>query len=62
MTNSLQQHGLKEIYRQLRLKMKHNGLDTIEVQVTRRAGKYQYNFTGSAEQVVSAQKIIAAWT
>ena len=62
MTNSLQQHGIKEIYRQLRLKMKHNGLDTIVVLVTRRAGKYQYTFTGSAEQVVSAQKIIAAWS
>ena len=62
MTNSLRYHGLKEIYRQLRLKMKHNGLDTIVVLVTRRAGKYQYNFTGSPEQVVKAEAIIAAWT
>jgi len=62
MTNSLRHHGLKEIYKQLRLKMKHKGLDTIEVLVTRRAGKYQYNFTGSAEQVVAAEKIIAAWS
>jgi len=61
MTNSLQQHGIKEVSRQLRVKMKRDGLETIKVQVTRRAGKYQYNFTGSAEQVVTAQKIIAAW-
>lgn len=41
--------------------MKNNGLDTIKVLVTRRAGKYQYAFTGSAEQVVKAEAIIAAW-
>ena len=62
MSKSLQQHGLKEVYKQLRLKMKNSGLNTIEVQVTRRAGKYQYNFTGSAEQVVKAEAIIAAWS
>ena len=61
MSNSLQQHGIKEIYKQLRLRMKNSGLDTIEVHVTRRAGKYKYNFTGSPEQVISADKIIAAW-
>jgi len=41
--------------------MKTNGLETIKVLVTRRAGKYQYNFTGSAEQVVKAEAILAAW-
>ncbi len=61
MSNSLQQHGYTEIYKQLRLRMKNNGLDTIKVLVTRRAGKYQYAFTGSAEQVVKAEAIIAAW-
>ena len=61
MSNSLQQHGIKEIYKQLRLRMKNSGLETIEVHVTRRAGKYKYNFTGSAEQVVKAEKILAAW-
>ena len=61
MSNSLQQHGIKEIYKQLRLRMKNSGLDTIQVHVTRRAGKYKYNFTGSPEQVVTADKIIAAW-
>jgi hypothetical protein len=61
MSNSLQQHGIKEIYKQLRLRMKNSGLETIEVHVTRRAGKYKYNFTGSAEQVVQAEKILAAW-
>ena len=61
MSNSLQRHGIKEIYKQLRLRMKNSGLETIEVHVTRRAGKYKYNFTGSAEQVVQAEKILAAW-
>ena len=41
--------------------MKTNGLETIEVHVTRQAGKYKYNFTGSPEQVAQAEKILAAW-
>ncbi len=61
MSNSLQQHGIKEIYKQLRLRMKNSGLETIEVHVTRRAGKLKFNFTGSAEQVVKAEQILAAW-
>ena len=62
MSNSLQQHGIKEVYKQLRLRMKKSGLETIEVHITRRAGKYKYSFTGSAEQVVQADKILAAWS
>ena len=62
MSNSLKQHGIKEIYKQLRLRMKNSGLDTIKVHVTNRAGKFRYNFTGSAEQVVTAEKILADWT
>ncbi len=61
MSNSLQQHGAKEVYKQLRLRMKNSGLDTIQVHITRRAGKYKYNFTGSSEQVLAAEKIFAAW-
>jgi hypothetical protein len=61
MSKSLQQHGMKEIYKQLRLRMKNSSLDTIEVQVTRRAGKFKFNFTGSPEQVVQAEQILAAW-
>ena len=61
MSNSLQQHPIKEIYKQLRLRMKNRGLDTIKVHVTRRAGKCQYSFTGSAEQVAAAEKILADW-
>jgi hypothetical protein len=61
MSNSLQQHGIKEIYKQLRLRMKNSGLDTIKVHVINRAGKFRYSFTGSAEQVVQADKILAAW-
>jgi hypothetical protein len=61
MSKSLQQHGFKEIYKQLRFSMKKNGLDSIEVQVTRRAGKFKFAFTGSPEQVVQAEQILAAW-
>ena len=61
MSNSLQQHGFKEIYKQLRFSMKKNGLDTIKVEVTRRAKKYQFAFTGSPDQVVKAEQIVAAW-
>jgi hypothetical protein len=61
MSNSLQQHGSKEIYKQLRLSMKNHGLDTIKVEVIRRAGKFKFNFTGSPEQVVKAEQILAAW-
>jgi hypothetical protein len=62
MSNSLQQHGLREVNKQLRLRMKNCGLESIEVHVTRRAGKYKYSFTGSPEQVVQAEKILADWT
>jgi hypothetical protein len=61
MSNSLQQHGHKEICKQLRFCMKKNGLDTIQVQVTRRCGKFRFAFTGSPEQVVKAEQILAAW-
>jgi len=61
MSNSLQQHSIKEVYKQLRLRMKNRGLETIQVHVTRRAGKFQYNFTGSTEQVATAEKILADW-
>ena len=61
MSKSLQQHGIKEIYKQLPLKMKNSGLDTIQVHVINRAGKFKFSFTGSAEQVVQADKILAAW-
>ena len=61
MSNSLQQHGIKEIYKQLRLRMKNRSLETIKVHVTSRAGKFQYSFTGSPEQVATAEKIMANW-
>jgi hypothetical protein len=41
--------------------MKKNGLSSIKVHVTRRAGKLQFNFTGSDEEVKKAQKILADW-
>jgi len=61
MSNSLQQHGFREIYKQLRLAMKNHGLDTIQVLVTKRAGKFKFAFTGSPEQVVKAEQVLAAW-
>ena len=61
MSNSLQQHGFREINKQLRFRMMASGLDTIKVLVTRRSGKFKFNFTGSVEQVAQAEKILAAW-
>jgi hypothetical protein len=61
MSKSLQQHSHHEITKQLRLAMKNSGLETIQVQITRRAGKFKFAFTGSAEQVVQAEAILAAW-
>ena len=61
MSNSLQQHGFREINKQLRFRMIADGLDTIKILVTRRAGKFRFSFTGSPEQVASAEKILAAW-
>jgi len=61
MSNSLQQHGLHEAHKQLRYRMKNSGLKTIEVQVTRRAGKLQFGFTGSTDEIAKAQKILADW-
>ena len=61
MSHSLQQHGLKEIYKQLRFCMKKNGLGTIQVQVARRSGKFTFAFTGSPEEVVKAEHLLAVW-
>ena len=61
MSKSLQQHGIKEVQKQLRLAMKTRGLESINVEVTRRAGKLRFNFTGLAEQVTQANQILAAW-
>jgi hypothetical protein len=41
--------------------MKKNGLDTIKVDITRRAGKLRFAFTGSPEQVTKAEPLLAAW-
>jgi hypothetical protein len=42
--------------------MKRDGLKSIEVQVTRRAGKLQFSFTGSPVEVTKAEKILADWS
>jgi len=61
MNSSLQQHGIKEAHKQLRVRMKRDGLTSIKVEVTRRAGKLQFHFTGSAGEVKQAEKILADW-
>ena len=61
MSHSLQQHGIREVEKQLRLKMKNTGLLSIKVEVTRRAGKYKFGFTGSADEVAKANAILADW-
>jgi hypothetical protein len=61
MSKSLQKHGPREAHKQLHTRMKRDGLETIEVQVTRQAGKLKFGFTGSKEQIVKAQKILADW-
>jgi hypothetical protein len=60
--NSLQQHSPREAHKQLRFRMKRDGLKSIEIQVTRRAGKLQFSFTGSPVEVTKAEKILADWS
>lgn len=59
--HSLQRHGIKEAYKQLHLRMQRSGLSSIKVLVSRRAGKLKFNFTGSAQDVQKAEKILADW-
>jgi len=58
---SLQHHGIKEAHKQLHLRMKRTGLTTIKVEVTRRAGKLRFSFTGSDTEVKQAEQILADW-
>jgi hypothetical protein len=60
--NSLEVHGAREVKKQLSHRVKRDGLDTINVEVTRVGGKHKISFTGLPEQVTQAQKILAAWT
>lgn len=59
---SLEAHGSREVKKQLSHRVKRDGLDTINVEVTRAGGKHKINFTGSPEQVIQAKKILSAWT
>ena len=59
--HSLLHHGIEEVQKQLRLRMKRSGLASIKVQVTRGAGKLKFNFTGSSGEVKQAEKILADW-
>jgi hypothetical protein len=59
--HSLQQHGTKEAHKQLLSRMKRDGLATIKVLVTRRAGKLQFNFSGADAEVKKAEQILADW-
>lgn len=62
MSKSLQQHGIPEVQKQLRLRMKKQHLDSIKVEVTRRAGKLRFHFTGSPDEVTKAEEILASWS
>jgi hypothetical protein len=59
--NTLEAHGSREVKKQLSHRVKRDGLDTINIEVTRASGKHKVNFTGSPEQVIQAKKILAAW-
>ena len=61
MSNSLQKHSPHEAHKQLRARMKRDGLETIQVQVIRQAGKLKFSFTGSKEEVTKAEKILTTW-
>lgn len=41
--------------------MQRSGLSSIKVEVTRRAGKLRFHFTGLDEEVTKAEKILADW-
>jgi N-methylhydantoinase B/oxoprolinase/acetone carboxylase alpha subunit len=58
---SLQHHGLHEAHKQLHLRMQRNGLTSVKVLVTRRAGKLRFNFSGTDAEVKKAEKILADW-
>ncbi|HUR44892.1 MAG TPA: hypothetical protein VMZ27_03370 [Candidatus Saccharimonadales bacterium] len=58
---SLQHHAPKEAYKQLHLRMQSRGLTSVKVEVTRRAGKLQFAFTGSPAEVKQANQILADW-
>lgn len=58
---SLQRHSPHEAHKQLHLRMQRNGLSTIKVHVTRRAGKMHFHFTGSEGEVKKAEKLLADW-
>lgn len=59
--NSLQHHGIHEAHKQLLLRMQRSGLSSIKVEITRRAGKMKFHFTGLDEEVKKAEKILADW-
>lgn len=59
--HSLQHHGIQEAHKQLHLRMQRNGLASVKVLVTRRAGKIRFAFTGQEEEVKKAEKILADW-
>jgi hypothetical protein len=41
--------------------MQRNGLATVKVHVTRRAGKLRFSFSGNDTEVKKAEKILADW-
>jgi hypothetical protein len=58
---SLHRHGATEAHKQLQLRMKKSGLTTVKVSVTRKSGRLNVQFSGSAAEVAKARHILADW-
>ncbi len=59
---SLQRHSPREAHKQLHRCMQRSGLSSIEVHITRPAGKMHFHFTGLEAEVRKAEKILADWS
>lgn len=59
--HSLQRHGIEEAQKQLPLRIKNRGLTGVKVEVSRRAGRLQFGFSGPPAEVQRAEKILADW-
>ena len=59
---SLHRHGAREAHKQLHLRMKKRGLETVKLSVTRKSGRLDVQFSGTDEEVRIARQILADWT
>jgi hypothetical protein len=56
---SLHQHGAKEAQKQLHLRIKRSGLNTVKTSVTRKSGRLKVRFTGAPDEVKKVEQIFA---